>query len=88
MEYRDAKLQQWLNRVPAQCLWQQAINGTTIYVTAYNVQGHVVIVQEYGKGGFEIYIPASKSPKISDTFEAVQAFCEVVPDTTPETVEG
>lgn len=70
-----------VNRFPqANHLWslgldrdgQRSLDGV-FTLTAYNVDGVVVIVQQFIGRGFDIYVPASASPQIATTLDAVEA---------------
>jgi len=60
--------------VNARQLWVSENPRTSTFITAYCVNGHTVIVTEFGGGnGWEIYVPATDSGKIADTFAAVES---------------
>lgn len=40
-------------------------------VTGYNINGHVVVLQEFAEHGWDVYVQASPSGEIDETLKAV-----------------
>lgn len=71
---RMKKLNGWLERNNALLVWQHGATSVCPVVSSYLVHGAVVIVTTFKKGGFELFIPASKSGDVSLTLDAAAVF--------------
>jgi hypothetical protein len=57
-------------------------NGWPFTVTAYSINGRVVLLQQFGESRgntWDVYVPASDSGKISDTLDALEARVQRAP---------
>jgi len=66
-----------MERFPdARVLWSHTFSNRDGYVnaftiTAYNINGRVVILQEFAEHGWDVYVQASPSGEIAATLDAV-----------------
>ncbi len=71
---RMAKLNGWLDRNGAMLVWQHGATSVCPMISSYLVHGVVVIVATFKTGGFELFIPASKSNDVSMTLDNAAVF--------------
>lgn len=69
-------------------MWRIAgpANTQIAAIAAYLINGRVVIVQEWHKGGWEVYAPASDSLDIDETINAVLKNVRILPRTEADPV--
>ena len=60
----------------AHALWSAAVEGRHPFtLTAYAVNGHVILLQQFDdENGWDAYLPASKSNRITDVLNALEQF--------------
>ena len=81
-------LQAWLDKNNAKHLWAAKTPTYDVdhfsNLTAWNVNGHVVIEVRYFSGkaclGWDVFCPATDSNKIEATLQALDNLCDVVPE--------
>lgn len=64
----------WSEKHKATWFWTRHYSNYSLQMYALN--GHTFLVQTYEDGGFEIFIPASKTNNIKETLDAVEAYAK------------
>lgn len=71
---RMKKLNGWLERNNAMLVWQHPATEVCPMLSSYLIHNVVVLVATFRRGGFELFIPASKSNDVNMTLDEASVF--------------